>query len=106
MLTDSFAGDGDARTIRRAHWSSPDASSNPEFCLPMMKTRLSAYVSAGAGAGVVGGELDTRRVRHVRLGDADREDDGRRPVLAVGRLEDELVARGRRFASRAVQRQP
>jgi hypothetical protein len=41
-----LAGDGDDRAIRLAHWSRPDASSNPEFCLPMMNSRLPAYVSA------------------------------------------------------------
>ena len=47
MLTDSFAGEGDAMMIRLAHWSSPEASSKPLFCLPMMNSRLSAYVAAG-----------------------------------------------------------
>ena len=35
------------RTSWRAHGSRPVASSKPEFCLPMMKTRRPAYVSAG-----------------------------------------------------------
>ena len=41
-----FAGLGEASTIRRAQDRRPEASSNPEFCLPMMNTRRSAYVSA------------------------------------------------------------
>jgi hypothetical protein len=44
VFTDSFVGDGEARTICRAHGRRPDASSNPEFCLPMMNTRRAAYV--------------------------------------------------------------
>ena len=47
MLTDSLAGEGEAMMIRFAQGSMPDASSNPEFCLPMMKIRLSAYSSTG-----------------------------------------------------------
>jgi thioredoxin reductase len=39
---DVFAGEGDERAIRLAHWSSPVASSKPEFCLPMMNSRLPA----------------------------------------------------------------
>ena len=35
------------RTSWRAHGSRPVASSKPEFCLPMMSTRWSAYVSTG-----------------------------------------------------------
>jgi hypothetical protein len=55
-----------------------------------------------ADAAVVDGMLDARRVRHGRLGDTDREDDRRRPVLAVGRLQDEFVRAVRsRFTSRA-----
>jgi hypothetical protein len=41
-LTESFAGDGEARKMRLAQGRRPDASSKPEFCLPMMKTRRSA----------------------------------------------------------------
>ena len=43
---DVFAGDGEHTTTDDAHAASPDASSNPEFCLPMMKIRLPAYVDA------------------------------------------------------------
>ena len=42
VLTDSLAGLGEATITRLAHDRSPDASSKPEFCLPMMKTRRSA----------------------------------------------------------------
>jgi hypothetical protein len=45
-LTDSRTGDGDASTIWRAHGSRPEASSKPEFCLPAMKIRRSAYERA------------------------------------------------------------
>jgi hypothetical protein len=41
-----LAGDGDESEMRLAHWSSPDASSKPEFCFPMMNSRLPAYDSA------------------------------------------------------------
>jgi hypothetical protein len=41
-----LAGDGEARVIRLAHWRRPDASSKPEFCLPMMNRRLPAYDAA------------------------------------------------------------
>ena len=51
--------------------------------------------------------LDPRRVGTEGLGDADREHDGRRPVLAVGCLEDEFLRPvGRGLAARARQRQP
>jgi hypothetical protein len=42
VFTESLAGDGEARTIRLAHWSRPEASSKPLFCLPTMNRRLSA----------------------------------------------------------------
>ena len=47
MSTDSLVGLGEASTICRAHGSRPVAISNPEFCLPTMNMRRSAYVSAG-----------------------------------------------------------
>ena len=58
-----------------------------------------------AGVRVVGGQLDPRRRRRVRLGDADGEDRDPGAVLAVRRLEDEalavraLLAAGRRPAA-------
>jgi hypothetical protein len=48
VLTDSLAGLGEGDAITRlAHDRSRTPSSNPEFCLPMMKTRRSAQVSTG-----------------------------------------------------------
>jgi hypothetical protein len=47
VATDSDVGDGEASTSWLAHGRRPEASSNPEFCLPMMNTRLPAYDSAG-----------------------------------------------------------
>ena len=46
VWTDVFAGDGDDTVIFDAHDDRPDASSNPEFCLPMMNSRLPAYDAA------------------------------------------------------------
>jgi len=45
-LTERVGGRGEARTMERATGSNPVASSNAEFCLPTMNTRLPAYVSA------------------------------------------------------------
>jgi hypothetical protein len=42
VSTDSFAGRGEASTMRLAQCRSPLASSKPEFCLPMMTRRLPA----------------------------------------------------------------
>ena len=42
VSTDRRAVDGDASTSWRAHGRRPLAISNPEFCLPTMKTRLPA----------------------------------------------------------------
>ncbi len=41
-----FAGDGEQTVIAEAHGARPEASSNPEFCLPMMNTRRPAYEAA------------------------------------------------------------
>ena len=41
-----FAGEGEQTVIDEAQGARPDASSKPLFCLPMMKTRLPAYVAA------------------------------------------------------------
>ena len=59
----------------QAHGSSPLASSNPEFCLPRMRTRWPAYVAAG-GPRRSGGSAPSRPRRRERLGDADRDDQG------------------------------
>ena len=57
----------------------------------MMKRRLPAYDSAGAGVGVVRGELDAGRLGQARLRGADREDETLRAVIAVRGVEDEAL---------------
>ena len=44
---ENLACDGETSAMARAQGSSPLASSNPEFCLPRIRTRRPAYVSAG-----------------------------------------------------------
>ncbi len=46
VWTEVFAGDGEHTVIDEAQAARPDASSKPEFCLPMMKIRRPAYVGA------------------------------------------------------------
>ena len=80
-------------TARRGRAGGPTAAGrwrarSPEFCLPMMKTRRPAYVSAGADVGVVVGVLHPRPGRRVRLGDADRDDQRCGAVRPVGGLDD------------------
>ena len=89
-----FAGDGDESAIRLAHWSRPDASSKPGVLLADDEQALAGVGLGVARVGVVDGELDARRRRAVRLGDADREDRVAAAVLAVRGDEDEPVAVG------------
>ena len=107
MLTESFAGEGDASVIVAGPLEQPRRQLEAGVLLADDEDALVGVRLGRARAGVVRDELDPRRVRHPGSATPTAKMSDRGAVLAVARLEDELLASAAAGSRRVpVQRQP